>query len=226
MFGVSLGWLSAIMIFLVVIRNYWVSPNQVITVFKIGVRYLYGEFKSLTDSRFPPGGILLPLRLFLSIIFINFTGLVPYFFTSSRHMRCSLSLALRLWVGHVFIAWLSVSEKIFAHLIPAGTPTALIPFMVLIELIRSVIRPLTLRVRLAANMIAGHLLITLLRNQLSPLIPVWAYGIIFALVLLVILETAVAIIQSYVFRVLSALYLTEVRNPQMSSYNKQEKKIE
>ena len=98
----------------------------------------------------------------------------------------------------------------FAHLVPQGTPAALIPFIVLIETIRNVIRPGTLAVRLAANIIAGHLLLTLLGNTGPSLSTSILVLLVIAQILLLILESAVAIIQSYVFAVLRTLYAREV----------------
>jgi len=97
----------------------------------------------------------------------------------------------------------------FAHLVPIGTPVVLIPFIVLIERIRTLIRPLTLAIRLSANIIAGHLLLTLLGNQLAGLNII---GFIFSTeILLVGLEIAVSIIQGYVFVILISLYIRDVR---------------
>jgi F-type H+-transporting ATPase subunit a len=98
----------------------------------------------------------------------------------------------------------------FEHLVPQGTPAALIPFIVCIETVRNIIRPGTLAVRLTANIIAGHLLLTLLGNN-GPTIRQSLIGILItAQILLLILESAVAIIQSYVFAVLRTLYSREV----------------
>lgn len=84
-------------------------------------------------------------------------------------------------------------------------------FMVLIELVRNLIRPLTLRVRLMANLTAGHLLLTLLRANLQPNISPVLLISLTAIVLLIFLEIAVSLIQAYVFVLLSTLYLTEVQ---------------
>jgi len=97
----------------------------------------------------------------------------------------------------------------FAHLVPMRTPGVLIPFIVLIETVRRVIRPLTLAIRLSANIIAGHLLLTLLGNQLANL---RILGLIFPTeIMLVGLEMAVSLIQAYVFTILITLYVREVR---------------
>jgi F-type H+-transporting ATPase subunit a len=95
-------------------------------------------------------------------------------------------------------------------MVPSGTPGALMPFIVLIETIRNLIRPITLSVRLMANIVAGHLLITLLGNQTAIASNIILARLIVTQILLLTLETAVAIIQSYVFAVLSTLYSREV----------------
>lgn len=98
----------------------------------------------------------------------------------------------------------------FAHLVPQGTPSVLIPFIVLIETISNVIRPGTLAVRLSANIIAGHLLLTLLGNTGNSISTILVSILIFTQLLLLILESAVAIIQAYVFTILSTLYSREI----------------
>ena len=100
----------------------------------------------------------------------------------------------------------------FAHLVPQRTPGVLIPFMVLIESIRNIIRPGTLAVRLTANIIAGHLLITLLGNQTARSSGVILIVLINVQILLIVLELAVSVIQSYVFTVLMTLYTREIHS--------------
>jgi F-type H+-transporting ATPase subunit a len=98
--------------------------------------------------------------------------------------------------------------------VPSGTPGALIPFMVLIETVRNIIRPGTLSIRLAANMVAGHLLLTLLGSQgaLNSLLII----LIPSLCLLLTLEVGVACIQAYVFTVLRSLYLSETMSKEFN----------
>jgi F-type H+-transporting ATPase subunit a len=98
----------------------------------------------------------------------------------------------------------------FAHLVPQGTPGVLIPFMVCIETIRNVIRPGTLAVRLSANIIAGHLLITLMGNTGPGMSSVIVSLLVVGQLCLLVLESAVSIIQGYVFSVLRTLYSREV----------------
>lgn len=112
-------------------------------------------------------------------------------------------------MGFFIYGWFTFSNKIFAHLVPLRTPTPLIRFIVLIELIRTLIRPGTLRIRLIANIVSGHLLLTLLGNRISLrpnyLLPL----IILVQSMLTSLEIGVRIIQAYVFCILLVLYSDE-----------------
>ena len=97
-----------------------------------------------------------------------------------------------------------------AHLVPVGTPRFLMPVIVIIETVSRIIRPATLAIRLAANIVAGHLLLTLLGSQAPSLSVVNLMILILGLIVLLLLEVAVACIQSYVFTILSSLYLNEL----------------
>jgi F-type H+-transporting ATPase subunit a len=122
----------------------------------------------------------------------------------------TLRLALSLWLTFIIYGWVNNTQHIFIHLVPQGTPGILIPFIVCIETVRNLIRPGTLAVRLAANIIAGHLLLTLLGNNGPSIRIPLLIILIIAQIALLILESAVAIIQSYVFAVLTTLYSREV----------------
>ncbi|EZA46406.1 ATP synthase subunit a, partial [Ooceraea biroi] len=99
-------------------------------------------------------------------------------------------------------------NELCTHLTPQGTPLILMPFIVIIESISLLIRPITLAVRLTANIIAGHLLISLIGSAIKSII-IFTLLLISAQTLLLILEIAVAIIQSYVFSILLTLYRRE-----------------
>ena len=189
---------------------YWRLPNRHAVIFNKVMLSLHEEIKVLLGVRYLKGHTLIFLSLIVFVAANNFIGLYPYVFTSTRHLSITLSLALPLWVGFILYGWLNNTKHMFAHLVPLGTPSVLMPFIVLIETIRNVIRPGTLAVRLAANIIAGHLLLVLLGNQG----PANSTGIVVVLlivqVLLLTLEIAVAFIQSYVFAVLASLYSREV----------------
>merc|ERR1712074_196968 len=116
-------------------------------------------------------------------------------------------------LGRIILSIIYQYNNLLAHLVPVGTPRFLIPVIVIIETVRNIIRPLTLSIRLAANIVAGHLLLTLFGSQ-GPLLSLFNLSLlIIGLFILLLLEVAVACIQSYVFTILSSLYLNElIRN--------------
>nr|UEK25929.1 ATP synthase F0 subunit 6 [Rhithropanopeus harrisii] len=208
-FNLSINWMSTLLGLLFIPYLYWASPSRWSLLWSKVIQTLHKEFKALlTPSHV--GTSMLFVSLFSLIVFNNFLGLLPYVFTSSSHMVMTLSLSLPLWVTLMMFGWLNHTQHMFAHLVPQGTPFVLMPFMVLIETISNVIRPGTLAVRLAANMIAGHLLLTLLGNTGPSLSMSILSILVFSQILLLVLESAVAIIQSYVFAVLSTLYTSEI----------------
>nr|YP_004857918.1 ATP synthase F0 subunit 6 [Caulophryne pelagica]BAI77084.1 ATPase subunit 6 [Caulophryne pelagica] len=154
--------------------------------------------------------LLIPLMLFL--ITLNALGLLPYTFTPTTQLSLNIGLAVPLWLATVLIGMRNQPTIALGHLLPEGTPTPLIPVLVIIETISLLIRPLALGVRLTANLTAGHLLIQLIATAafvLVPLMPAVAILTATVLLLLTLLEVAVALIQAYVFVLLLTLYLQE-----------------
>ena len=189
---------------------YWLTPTKPILLIRSGLNKLHYEFKNLLGPEAFNGRTTIFIRLFLFVLLNNFIGLFPYIFTSSRHLVLTLTMRLPLWLSFIIFGWLNHSKHIFAHLVPQSTPGPLMPFIVLIETIRNLIRPGTLAVRLIANIVAGHLLITLLGNQTAIASNLLLVGLIITQIILLTLECAVAVIQSYVFAVLSTLYAREI----------------
>nr|YP_010728402.1 ATP synthase F0 subunit 6 [Phaenopsectra flavipes]WEF49617.1 ATP synthase F0 subunit 6 [Phaenopsectra flavipes] len=209
-FNLSLNWMSSFLGILLFPMIFWFTPSRM-TIFwnKIFIT-LHKEFKMLIGINSFNGTTFMFISLFTFILFNNFLGLFPYIFTSTSHMTITLSLALPLWLSFMMFGWINNTKHMFAHLVPQGTPSILMPFMVLIETISNVIRPGTLAVRLSANMIAGHLLLTLLGNTGNSLSTMLISILIITQLLLLMLESAVAIIQAYVFTILSTLYSSEI----------------
>nr|QIV24566.1 ATP synthase F0 subunit 6 [Phaolus metallicus] len=207
--NLSLNWLSTLIGILVIPSVFWMIPSRISMLSKLITHSLHKEFKILVGVS-STGATLIFVSLFTFILMNNFMGLFPYIFTSTSHMSLTLSLALPLWTSFIIFGWVNHTVHMLAHLIPQGTPPVLMPFMVCIETISNIIRPGTLAIRLSANMIAGHLLMTLLGNTASTLSLITINFVIIIQILLLILESAVAIIQSYVFAVLTTLYSSEV----------------
>lgn len=205
---IRLGWMSLFLFIFIMTPKLWTINNKFfIFIIKIFIS-LYNEFNAILGKK-NKNLVFFSIRLFLIIFYNNFLGLFPYIFNSTSHMSVTLTLALPIWLALNFYGWINLINIIFAHLVPQSTPIVLIPFIVVIETIRNVIRPLTLAIRLTANIIAGHLLITLLGNQLSSSSGSILLITIIPQVMLRTLELAVSIIQAYVFSILVTLYINE-----------------
>nr|YP_009444996.1 ATP synthase F0 subunit 6 [Lonchura grandis]ATU86763.1 ATPase subunit 6 [Lonchura grandis]ATU86776.1 ATPase subunit 6 [Lonchura grandis]ATU86789.1 ATPase subunit 6 [Lonchura grandis]ATU86802.1 ATPase subunit 6 [Lonchura grandis]ATU86815.1 ATPase subunit 6 [Lonchura grandis] len=154
--------------------------------------------------------ILTSLMIFL--LLINLLGLLPYTFTPTTQLSMNLALAFPLWLATLLTGLRNQPSASLGHLLPEGTPTPLIPALILIETTSLLIRPLALGVRLTANLTAGHLLIQLISTAtmtLATTMPAVSLLTLLVLFLLTILEVAVAMIQAYVFVLLLSLYLQE-----------------
>nr|AXS65674.1 ATP synthase F0 subunit 6 [Cucujoidea sp. 40 KM-2017] len=208
-FNLSMNWMSSLIVIAISPSMFWLIPSRINMLMNIMFIKLHQEFKILMGKN-SKGSTLIFISIFFMILVNNFLGLFPYIFTSTSHMSFTLAIALPLWLSFMIYGWLNKTSHMLAHLVPQGTPPVLMPFMVCIETISNVIRPGTLAVRLSANMIAGHLLLTLLGNTGSSMNLILINLLIIVQILLLVLETAVSIIQSYVFAVLSTLYSSEV----------------
>ena len=206
------NWKAAVLPFFLIPLNFWLIKPRSFIGFNLTLKFIHNEFIRTLKPLATPGVGLILVSLLVFILLNNFIGLMPYVFTRTRHLALTLTLALPLWLGYTLVSWLLQPSNRLAHLVPIGTPYPLMPFIVIIEVIRAIIRPGALRVRLAANMVAGHLLLSLLRGQAKSLRLLLLTSVFFSLILLLILETAVALIQSYVFRVLTSLYIQEINS--------------
>nr|YP_010401665.1 ATP synthase F0 subunit 6 [Singara diversalis]UQU69086.1 ATP synthase F0 subunit 6 [Singara diversalis] len=210
LFNLSLNWISTILGIYFIPYSFWLIPNRHYFFWNFIINKLHNEFKTLLKNNYFQGSTFIFISIFSFIVFNNFLGLFPYIFTSTSHLTLSLSISLPLWLSFMIYGWINNSQHMFIHMIPQGTPSILMPFMVLIETISNIIRPGTLAVRLTANMIAGHLLMTLLSSTGSNMNYYLIMMLVLIQILLLILESAVAIIQSYVIAILSTLYSSEV----------------
>uniref|UniRef100_A0AAU8MHA9 ATP synthase subunit a n=1 Tax=Litigonotus ghinii TaxID=3104745 RepID=A0AAU8MHA9_9BILA len=146
--------------------------------------------------------------LFSLLLAVNFMGLVPYVFSVSSHVSFTFSLGLVVWVSVVVSCVALDSASFLVHMCPFGAPLALSWFLSLIEVVSICLRPITLSVRLAANMSAGHVVLGLIGGSMSvsffsaaALLPVGVGYLFF--------ELMVCFIQGFVFYLLSALYFDE-----------------
>nr|BDB39380.1 ATPase subunit 6 [Tridentiger kuroiwae]BDB39393.1 ATPase subunit 6 [Tridentiger kuroiwae] len=177
--------------------------------------WFINQFTSQLLSPMNVGGhkwALIFASLMLYLITLNMLGLLPYTFTPTTQLSLNMGLAVPLWLATVLIGMRNQPTAALGHLLPEGTPVPLIPVLIIIETISLFIRPLALGVRLTANLTAGHLLMQLIATAafvLLSLMPTVAIITSIVLLLLTVLEVAVAMIQAYVFVLLLSLYLQE-----------------
>nr|AOA60262.1 ATPase subunit 6 [Pseudomugil reticulatus] len=188
----------------------WLN-NRVLTLQGLFInRFTQQIFQPISLKGHKWATLLTSLMLFL--ISLNMLGLLPYTFTPTTQLSLNMAFAVPLWLATVIMGMRSQPTRALGHLLPEGTPTPLIPVLIIIETISLFIRPLALGVRLTANLTAGHLLIQLIATAafvLLPLMPMIAITASILLFLLTLLEIAVAMIQAYVFVLLLSLYLQE-----------------
>lgn len=175
----------------------------------------------LRDAAGTQGMKFFPLvfSLFMFVLVANLFGMFPYFFTVTSHIIVTFALAL-LVIGTVVVYGLMKHGFGFLKLfVPHGIPAALVPLVVLIEVISFLSRPISLSVRLFANMLAGHITLKVFAGFVTSLSAMGAIGVAGAILPLAMtvaltgLEFLVAFLQAYVFAVLTCMYLNDALHP-------------
>lgn len=155
------------------------------------------------------------LTLFILIATMNLFGLIPYTFSTTSHFAITFGLSLSIFIGVLIIGVLNYNLNYVSMFMPAGAPIGIGPFLVLIEFVSHFAKALSLGLRLAANITAGHLLFTILSVFTWNFLTIGGLVTLGALIpfsiglCITILEIAVAVIQAYVFSLLTIIYLGE-----------------
>nr|QHF16907.1 ATP synthase F0 subunit 6 [Therioaphis trifolii] len=202
-FNLELNWTSVIFTIIMIPNFMWMMPNRIKWLMNKIFTILNNEMLMLYKSKNTKSPSFMFISLFMFIFINNFLGLFPYIFSSSSHMIFSMTLALPFWLFFIILSMIKNTKNMIAHLIPLSTPIYLAPLMTIIETMSIFIRPFSLSIRLTANMIAGHLLMTLLNSNSLLLI------ILLIQMFMMTFELCVAMIQSYVFSILTSLYSSE-----------------
>jgi F-type H+-transporting ATPase subunit a len=147
--------------------------------------------------------------LFDFILAANLLGLIPGAFTVTSHIIVTLALALVVFIGATLIGFLRHGAGYLKLFVPAGVPAPLLPFVVPIEIISYFIRPFSLSIRLFANMMAGHMMLKVIAGFVIMLGVLAGWLPLLALVAIYALELLVAVLQAYVFALLTCLYLND-----------------
>ena len=157
--------------------------------------------------------------LFIFVLVANLWGMFPYFFTVTAHIIITATMALMVILLVIFYGLRKHGLGFFKLFVPSGVPGVLLPFIVVIEVLSFISRPISLSIRLFANMLAGHITLKVFAGFVVALGSAGFVGILgailplFAIVALTALEFLVAALQAYVFAILTCLYLNDALHP-------------
>ena len=150
--------------------------------------------------------------LFMFVLFCNMVGMLPYSFTVTSHIIVTLIMALFIFVAVTIIGFVKHGFKYLSIFVPSGVPAVLLPLITIIEIISYLSRPVSLSVRLFANMMAGHTMLKVFGGFVVSLGILGGWLPLSFSVALTGLEILVAFLQAYVFAILTCIYLNDALN--------------
>jgi len=151
--------------------------------------------------------------LFIFILFCNLIGMVPYTFTVTSHIIVTFAMAAAVFLGVTVIGIVKNGTGFLKLFVPSGVPMALLPLLVVIEVISYLTRPVSLAVRLFANMMAGHTMLKVFGGFVVSLGVIGGWAPLAFIVALTGLEIGIAFLQAYVFTILTCIYLNDALHP-------------
>jgi len=211
MFSISpfLIWLTTMLVIILINPSLWISPNHYSNIISLFITTIIQQVDRTTIKNIKAFPIILT-ALFIILIVINLSGTIPYIFPFSSHLLFRLILGVPLWFRIIISRLVYNTPYFIASLLPAGAPIWLNPFLILVETLRIIVRPITLCFRLTANIRAGHVVITLIGNYLASALINTSLTTIFILLFIqsgyIAFEFGVALIQAYIFCLLLTLY--------------------
>ena len=150
--------------------------------------------------------------LFIFVLFCNMIGMLPYSFTVTSHIIVTLAFAMFIFIGVTILGFVTHGFKYLKIFVPSGVPIVLLPIIMVIEIISYLSRPVSLSVRLFANMMAGHTMLKVFGGFVISLGLVAGWLPLTFSVALTGLEILVAFLQAYVFAILTCIYLNDALN--------------
>ncbi len=199
----------AISAFLMIgMRQRSLVPGRMQSLAELGYEFIAGMIRDNVGSE---GRKYFPFifSLFMFILFANLIGLIPYAFTFTSHIAVTFSMALFVFLGVTIIAIARHGLHFFSFFLPSGVPVVMAPVLVPIEVLSYLSRPISLSIRLFANMMAGHTMMKVFAGFIIPLGILGGWAPLTVDVALTAFELLVAFLQAYVFTVLTCLYLND-----------------
>ena len=209
-----IGALASITLLSLATRKKALVPGRLQVTAEILYEFIAGMIRENTG---PKGRQYFPLifTLFIVVLMGNVLGLIPHSFTYTSHIIVTFALAAMIFFAVTIFGIINHGAKFFTLFAPSGVPIALQFLIVPIEILSFMIRPITLSVRLFANMVAGHLMLKVFAGFSTMLLGLGVGGVALGLVPMIFnvaiyaLELLVALLQAYIFAILSAIYLKD-----------------
>ena len=204
-------WYSTIFSITLCASNFWAPPTQLKMLIFSVINFIQNQVTQ-TSGFFLKGFPHLIRRIFLFIIIINISGNIPYMFSLRRHLILTLTIALPLWTALILSSSTWNPYIFIAILLPGNAPLWLNPFLIIVETLSIIVRPITLSFRLAANIRAGHIVTALMTSYSSSILFLSIKLFIFLVTLhtlYILFEIGIALIQRYIFCLLLSLYRDE-----------------
>ena len=206
----SLAIIFVTLLLLLSIKNKSLIPSRFQSISEIFYEFIANM---VGDNIGDKGRKFFPLifTLFTFLLFGNMLGMLPYSFTFTSHIIVTFVLAMFIFLLVTLLGIFIHGFKFFGLFVPKGVPMIMLPLMIPIEIISYLSRPISLSVRLFANMMAGH---TMLKIFAGFIVPLGIFGVapLMVNVALTALEALIAFLQAYVFTILTCLYLNEAIN--------------
>ena len=197
--------------FMLAFRGKGLVPSR----FQLSGELVYGMITGMLDQNVGAKGkkfVPLIFTLFMFILTCNLFGMIPYGFTVTSHISITFVLAMMVFLLVTLFGIYLHGFHFFSLFLPAGTPWWLAPLMVVIELFAYLARPVSLSLRLAANMVAGHVLLKVMAGFVVSMAIYLKILPIPFIVVLIGFELFVAALQAYIFTILSCVYLNDALN--------------
>ena len=194
--------------FVYAMREHSLVPNRWQSTAELAYEFVV---KMVQDNTGTAGMQFFPFvfTLFIFILVLNMLGMVPYSFTVTSHIIVTFSLALIVFLLVTIVGFIKNGVGFLKLFVPSGAPAMLLPLLVVIEAISYLIRPVSLSVRLFANMMAGHMMLKVFAGFVVALGVVGGWAPLAFMVAFSALEILVAFLQAFVFAVLTCIYLND-----------------
>ena len=188
-------------------RNYLI-PNKIQLLAELSYSFISKMISDTAGSKAKPYFAFI-FSLFMFVLFCNMFGMIPYSFTVTSHIIVTFMLASFIFIGVTIIGFIKHGVGYLKLFVPSGVPIVLLPLIVVIEVISYLSRPVSLSVRLFANMMAGHTMMKVFGGFVISLGIVGGWLPLSFSVALTGLEILVAFLQAYVFAILTCIYLND-----------------